>query len=171
MRSPRLIFITGFMGSGKTSVGKRLARVLRWSFADSDALIERRAGQDVHQIFASKGEKHFRGLERRAIRHLVRRSRCVVALGGGTLLDPGSRALVRKSGTLVALSCAEPELWRRVWPVLRSRPLLDGPGGRARMRRLLAARRAGYSEADLIVSTTRRGPAAAAKLIARRLSR
>jgi shikimate kinase len=165
----RLIFLTGFMGSGKTETGRALAKRLRWAFADSDHAVEKSEGRGVHQIFAERGEKYFRGLERRAVRALSVKKNCVVALGGGALLDPASRALVEKNGVLVALTCAEPELWRRVKPVLKSRPLLSGPGGRARMRKLLSRRRAGYAAADVVVSTTKNGPAAAARLIARRL--
>lgn len=167
----KLIFLTGFMGSGKSTVGRSLAVLLGLPFMDLDSRIEREQGLDVHQIFFRKGEAYFRALERKALRALASKPRGVVALGGGALLDPRNRALVESRGTLVALSCAEPELWRRVKPVLKARPLLNGPGARGRMRALLARRRAGYAHADLVVSTTRTPPKKAAALIARRLAK
>ncbi len=165
----RLVFLTGFMGSGKTTVGKRLASSMGVPFFDCDAWIEKRAGMDVHRIFAHRGEPYFRALERAAILALAKKPRGVIALGGGALLDPRNRAVVERRGALVALRCAEPELWRRVKPVLKDRPLLVGPGARGRMRALLSKRRAGYAHADLVVSTTRRPPLKAAALIIRRL--
>lgn len=159
------IFLAGFMGTGKTEIGRALARRLRRPFFDSDAEVERAAGKTVARLFATAGEKRFRALEKRAVARLSARGRCVVALGGGALLDPGTRALV--SARAVALTCTERELWRRLKPELPKRPLLSG--GRSALRALLARRRGAYAGTALRCSTTRRPPEAAARLIARRL--
>lgn len=158
------MFVTGFMGTGKTAVGRALARRLRVPFYDSDALVEKRAGMAVADIFARRGEARFRALERETVAALARRGPCVISLGGGALLDARTAALARPR---VALTCAEPALWRRLKPELPKRPLLAG--GRPALRALLRRRRGLYAGADLTVSTTRLSPAAAAARIARRL--
>lgn len=165
VRARRTVFLAGFMGTGKTAVGRALARRLRLPFFDSDAEIERRARSSVPRIFARRGQPFFRRLESDVIRRLAARGPCVVSLGGGALLDPRTAALARPR---VVLTCAEPELWRRLRPQLASRPLLSG--GRPALRALLRKRRLLYRGADVTVSTTRRSPAAAAALIARRLT-
>jgi shikimate kinase len=159
------IFVAGFMGTGKTAVGRALARRLRLPFRDSDAEIERRCGLPVREVFARRGEPYFRRLERRVVADLARRGG-VVSLGGGALLDARTERLARPR---VTLTCAERELWRRLKPELSARPLLAG--GRPALRALLRKRRRLYRGAELTVSTTRRAPERAAALIARRLIR
>lgn len=164
----RTIYLTGFMGTGKSAVGRELARLLRRPFVDLDAAIERAAGATVAEVFASRGEKAFRRLEGRALRAAARRRGAVVALGGGALLDRSNRAII-KEGRLVRLTCSRPELVRRLRPRRQSRPLLAGGPLDARIGELLRARRGAYAGADATVSTTRRSPRAAARLIARRM--
>ena len=160
------VYLVGFMGCGKSTVGKILAKELRMKFYDSDRLIERAAGKSVARFFSEKGERSFRRLERGVISRLSREKGAVVALGGGALLDPRNRRLAAK-GRLVLLSCSREELWRRLKPRLGVRPLLSG--GRPAFDELLRRRRGLYEGADIVVSTTRRGPRAAARLIAGRL--
>ena len=162
------IYLTGFMGAGKSVVGKELARLLRRPFIDLDLSIERAAGSSVASLFARRGEAAFRRLERRALLRAAKRPGVIVALGGGTLLDPRHRAIVKK-GFLVSLSCSRAELVRRLGPRREERPLLAGGALSARVGRLLAERRAAYAGADWSVSTTVNSPKAAAMLIARRL--
>lgn len=159
------IYLTGFMGTGKSVVGKELARLLRRPFVDLDLSIERAAGSSVASLFARRGEEEFRKLERKALLRASRRSGVIVALGGGTLLDPRNRALVKK-GLLVSLSCSRAELVRRLGPVRDSRPLLAGGPLGARVGKLLKARKDAYEGADIEVSTTTNSPEAAAGLIA-----
>lgn len=162
------IYLTGFMGAGKSAVGRELARLLRRPFVDLDAAVEREAGASVAALFARRGEAAFRRLERKALLRAAKRPGAVVALGGGTLLDPRHRAAVRK-GVLVALSCSRAELVRRLRPERDVRPLLAGGSLSARVGKLLAARRAAYSGSDFVVSTTANSAKAAARIIARRL--
>lgn len=160
------VYLTGFMGTGKSEVGKILARKLGWAYVDTDAAVERRAKKPVARIFREDGERAFRRLERAEIARVSRRLRTVAALGGGALLDPENKKRVR-NGVCVRLTCAEPELWRRLKPELSRRPLLAG--GRPALKRLLRRRRGAYAGADFLVSTTRRGPAETARQIIRRL--
>jgi shikimate kinase len=162
------IYLTGFMGTGKSVVGKELARLLRRPFIDLDQSIERAAGSSVASLFARRGEAAFRALERKALLRAAKRAGVVVALGGGTLLDPKHRAIVKK-GYLVSLSCSRAVLVRRLGPVRASRPLLAGGTLSARVGKLLTERRAAYAGADWSVSTTVNSPLAAAQMIARRI--
>lgn len=158
------VYLTGFMGSGKTTVGRALARRLGRPFFDVDERVETRAGASVRELFA-RGT--FRALERAAVRSLARRRGAVVALGGGALLDARSRKAVLSTGVLVCLTCAEPVLWRRVKKDLAKRPLLAE--GRKGMRKLIKKRRKLQALARWRVSMTEKSPRAAAELIARRL--
>ncbi len=160
------MYLTGFMGTGKSTVGPALARRLRRPFADLDALIVKSAGMEVAEIFARRGEAAFRRHERAALLVAARKG----ALGGGTLVDPRNQKLVLESGHLVRLNCARRELARRLRPQRASRPKLAGGALDARLRAFISARRDAYGEPHLVVSTTRRTPAAVAALIARRLS-
>lgn len=161
------IYLTGFMAAGKTTVGRRLARQLGRRFVDLDALIERRSGRSVAGLF-ERGEAAFRKLETAALRRAAASTRLVVALGAGTLLKPANRSLA--AGTLVWLTASEARLWQRLRRSRGERPLLGAARGRRRrLRRLLRLRRRGYAAAALRVSTTRRPPALAAELIARKL--
>lgn len=159
------VYLTGFMGSGKSAVGQALARRLRRPFVDLDRQIESEVGLTVAAIFEG-GEAVFRRKEAQVLRRVSKRSGCVVALGGGALLAAENRQRVAGSGVLVRLSCAESELWRRLKPDLAVRPLLDGPSPRQTLSRLLKARRGAYKNASFSLSTTRRSPEQAAALIA-----
>jgi shikimate kinase len=164
------VYLTGFMGTGKTAVGRALARRLRRPFADLDALVERAAGLSVAELFARRGESIFRKWERKALARAAARGGAVVALGGGALLDARNRKLAGETGVIVRLTCSRRELVRRLRPQRAQRPLLAGGGLDARVAKLIKARRGAYGGARLTVSTTKISNAAAAALIARRLS-
>ncbi len=163
------IYLSGFMGTGKSTIGRVLAKRLKKKFIDADAVIARKAGRSIAEIFKSRGERAFREMERLFITKVSRERGRVVALGGGALLSPESRRLVRASGVLVNLTCAERELWSRLRTRLERRPLLNGTRPRVHLRRLIERRRR-VASGDLTVSTSRRSPHDAAKLIARRLN-
>ncbi len=163
------MYLTGFMGTGKSTVGPALARRLKRPFVDLDAAVEKAAGRSVAELFAREGEAGFRRRERAALARASRRAGAVVALGGGTLLDARNRELVAR-GVLVRLTCARAKLARRLRPTRASRPKLAGGALGARLRELARLRRGACGAPDLTVSTTRRSPAQAAALIARRLA-
>ena len=147
------VVLVGLMGSGKSSVGRRLARRLGLPFADSDELVERAAGRSVREIFAERGEAAFRDLERRAV---AAAGGGVFAVAGGAVLDEGSRAALRARAThVVWLDAPTPELVRRTGRAAH-RPALDddASGTLAAMR---AAREALYRDlATLRVDTAGR---------------
>jgi shikimate dehydrogenase len=156
-RSPFNLVLTGFMGSGKSTVGKVLARELDADFVDLDALVEARTGQTVPEIFAERGEAEFRRLEQEALRSLdePRRLR-VVATGGGALLTPESAARVHDGrGLVVLLDASIHAILKRVGSG-EGRPLLSGPGAEERARELMLKRRPAYlAAADAVVMAGR----------------
>lgn len=157
------------MGTGKSAVGRALARRLKRPFVDLDAAIEKSAGRSVAEVFARRGEESFRALERRALAAASKKKGVVVALGGGALLDARNRKLVDRTGVLVRLTCSRRELVRRLRPQRAVRPLLAGGSLDARVAALIAKRRGAYGKARIMISTTSLSHAAAAARIARRL--
>jgi len=139
------LFLYGPPGSGKSTLGRLLARRLALPFVDLDAEIERMAGMPVPRIFAEEGEEGFRARELRALEEVAARSRGVVALGGGTLLGDAARACAERSGTVLCLDCPAEDLRAHVGRRPGARPLL-GASAEEAARRLddLLARRAGH---------------------------
>ncbi|HET9741731.1 MAG TPA: shikimate kinase [Terriglobales bacterium] len=131
------VLLVGFMGAGKTTVGRELARALNWSFYDLDALIEGRAGRTVPAIFAEQGEAAFRKLEFQSIRELLEALEdepAVVALGGGAFAQESIRQLIRDhSAPVVFLDVALDEALRRCASASGNRPLLNEDGERIRL--------------------------------------
>ena len=166
----RTVYLTGFMGTGKSVVGRELARKMRRPFVDLDAAIERASGKSVAELFEKRGEATFRRLERSALRKTAKRKGLVVALGGGALMDKRNLALVEKNGILVRLSCSRRELVRRLRASRFTRPILAGGKLDHRVRILLRARKGAHGDARILISTTRRSAVSAAAMLARRLS-
>ena len=149
------IVLTGFMGTGKTAVGKKLAKRLDWKFVDVDELIERSAKLSIARIFTEHGEPVFRRLERRHILRVMQGRHQVIATGGGAVLDPRNRSRLRASGPVVCLTAKPAAIMRRVNAKSRTRPLLAGSTNPlARVRALLAQRAGAYAHADLTVDTS-----------------
>lgn len=148
------IFLVGFMGAGKTTVGRTLAEHMGYDFFDLDELIEAQAAKSVQAIFAELGEAEFRRLEHEAIRACSNRSRAVIALGGGAYVPDWNRTLLRTIGRTVWLDCPLDVCLRRVSGD-QSRPLLGDEG---EMRELLEERRPAYSQADYVVETGELSP-------------
>jgi len=149
------VILTGFMGTGKTAVGKRLAKRLGWRFVDVDELIEASAKKSVAAVFAQHGEQVFRRLERRMIRQVTRGSEQVIATGGGAFIDERNRACLRVSGPVICLTARPRAILARVKPRLEARPLLRGHDDPLRRIRALLRQRAGdYAKADLTLDTS-----------------
>lgn len=142
---PNLILI-GFMGTGKSSIGRLVSQRLRFQFVDTDALIVERAGREISDIFAQHGEPHFRDLETRAIESLALRERYVIATGGGAVLREENRRLLRALGFVVLLTAREKTILDRVGHGHR-RPLLHTANPSAKIAELLAARAPSYEAA------------------------
>ncbi|MGE4180845.1 MAG: shikimate kinase [Limisphaerales bacterium] len=140
------------MGSGKSTVGRWVARELGLSFVDTDEVIERRSGCRIAEIFEKEGEKAFRERERELVGELVEQSDLVIATGGGLVCQPGNLELL-KSGALVVCLWAAPEtIWERV-RTQSHRPLLQVPDPRSEIARLLALREPFYRESDVLVNS------------------
>jgi len=149
------IVLTGFMGTGKTAVGREVARQMGLPFVDMDAEIKARAGKSIPSIFAEDGEAVFRQMEAALCEELSTRSGLVIATGGGALVDPANRALMVGSGAVVCLTCDVDELLRRVDRGSNpDRPLLDVTDPRTEVERLLAVRRKAYEAIPWQVDTT-----------------
>lgn len=154
MKQPNLI-LAGFMGTGKTTVGREIARRTGREFLDIDQLIETELGLSVREIFTRYGEPFFREQERRVIAGLATRRGVVIAVGGGALLDATNRAMLAATGTIVCLEADEATLLARL-SADPHRPLLAGDTPAARLRALLSARAAHYASFPLRVNTTGR---------------
>lgn len=140
------IILIGFMGSGKSSVGRLIAGRLGFQFLDTDALIVQRAGREIAEIFASEGEERFRELETGALESLAHRERCVIATGGGVVLRERNRELLRELGFVVLLTATEEVIFERVSRNAK-RPLLQTANPRETVTAMLAARQPAYEAA------------------------
>jgi len=138
------IVLTGFMGTGKSTVGRLVAERLGRRFVDTDAVIEARNGP-IPRLFAEHGEDHFRRLERDLAAELATTSGLVVATGGRTMLDPANQATLGASGTVVCLAASVDQLVLRLQDEAEHRPLLQGDDPARRIAALLAERESGYA--------------------------
>jgi shikimate kinase len=161
------IFLVGFMGAGKTTVGRVLAARLNCEFLDLDTVIERREGKSIRQIFSDHGEPEFRRVEREAIKSCRGLKRSVIALGGGAYAFEENRKALGEIGTAVWLDCPLEICLERVGGDER-RPLL---GTEAEMSALLDKRRPAYAMADHVAQTGARTPEEVALEIIRLLGR
>jgi len=171
-KQPRAVFLLGFMGAGKTSVGQALARRLGWRFVDLDQRIEMHVGQTVPEIFARSGEESFRGLETATLRALLAEladgSPVVVALGGGVPAREENAALLASSGApQVFLDAPFEILCERCRETAPTRPLFRDE---EQARLLYASRRQHYLKAQLRMDTTSRSVEETAADIARALA-
>ena len=153
MLGKRNIFLIGPMGSGKTAVGKYLARVIHAPFVDSDQEVERRTGVDIAFIFEKEGEAGFRQRERDAIESLTQMEPVVLATGGGAILLPENRRALASRGRVVYLETSINQQVNRVGRGQR-RPLIAGQDPREKLTELMAHRAPLYAEiADVTVAT------------------
>jgi len=149
------IILTGFMGTGKTSVGARLAKDLGHTFVDTDERIEADQKTTITEIFAKKGEPYFRDVEARIIGQVLSGSRQVVSTGGGAVIREENRAAFRKGGLTVCLTARPEVVFERIRHETH-RPLLQAPDPQAKIRELLDAREQFYRQADLVIDTSDR---------------
>lgn len=165
----RSIFLVGPMGAGKSTIGKLLAAELKLPFADSDKVLEDRTGADIPWIFDVEGEAGFRRRESEVLRDLCTGPAQVVATGGGIVLSPENRRLLRKHGLVVYLQASVDQLLERT-SKNTNRPLLQVADPRARIAELVQERDPLYREvADIVCDTDHCTPKQAALMVAERL--
>ena len=144
--------LVGFMGTGKSSVGRLAAEQLRFAFIDTDEWIENEVGLSIPQIFAQQGEPAFRQYERDALKGLSTQRDTIIATGGGLVADPSNMASL-KSHALVICLWASPETILERVSTQSHRPLLQTPDPPARIRELLEQRAPAYRQADVLIHT------------------
>jgi shikimate kinase len=149
----RNIFLCGFMATGKSSIGKRLADELHCEFLDMDALIEADEGTTISEIFSSRGEPAFRAMESRMVERITERSGCVVAAGGGTIVNPQNLEKLKRSGVVITLTADIPTILRRSSKE-DTRPLLQTADRLERIRTLMEQRAPFYAQADIVLDTS-----------------
>jgi shikimate kinase len=150
------LFITGFMGSGKSTIGRKLAGRLHVPFIDTDDEIEKRWGKSIKDIFKEDGELNFRKVEEEEIlRQCHREEKAVIALGGGALISEASRKTILKCGILIYIESSAESIWRRTHHSTR-RPLMpqsDSPEDHVqKIKDLMQERSQGYQTAHLKVN-------------------
>jgi shikimate kinase len=155
LRQP--IALTGFMGVGKTTVGRLLAERLELPFFDTDACVEASSGRRIDDFFLAGQEAEFRRLEAGVVAELLCRGPAVIALGGGALLDADSRALLQSKSRLVHLHVPWRELKPHVPDLVATRPLLRDRS-LAEIHRLYLARLSTYRAASVRITVSRRSP-------------
>lgn len=150
-RKPNL-YLVGFMGVGKSAIGRRVARELGYRFIDSDHVIEKQAGKGIPAIFAEYGEGHFRDLERAFIENGHPDSGCVVSCGGGLVIQEGMKELLREKGVVICLFASVESIIERT-ARNKKRPLLNVPDPAAKIRALLKEREPIYMAAGSCITT------------------
>jgi shikimate kinase len=171
-----LIYLAGFMGSGKSTIGPILANTLGFEFVDIDKFVEQKAEKRIVDIFGSEGEPAFRSIERASLVEVAARDHCVISLGGGTIANDENFQLIRKSGIIVYLQLSPEEILQRVHH-RTDRPLLTAPDGsklpaeaiQQRVEDLLRRREQYYDRADVVIQTDRKRVGATVDEIVRRL--
>ena len=153
-RSPNIVLV-GFMGTGKTSIGRRLSSQLRMRYVDTDDIVERDSGRRISDIFAEDGEPAFRELESEAVRKVSKLHNHVISTGGGVVLREVNMTELKRNGIVFCLTATAEEIYRRVGHQAH-RPLLQTPDPLAKIQSMLAERRPYYAEADHMIRTTGR---------------
>lgn len=159
------IALIGFMGTGKTSVGRLLAESLGFEFLDTDELIQSRTGRTIADIFAKEGEPAFRKLERQIVQELSDRKKTVISTGGGLPTNPENLAALKSFALVICLWAGPEKIWERVRHQSH-RPLLHDTDPQKKINDLLALRSPFYRQADVLVNTDQRSAREVAMQIA-----
>ena len=149
----RNIVLIGFMGTGKSTVGKRLAQSLAWDFVDTDCEIGEVTSMSVTDIFRRHGETRFRSEERIVVARLSQQEQIVIATGGGTVLNPHNWDVLAKNGIIICLHASLDVILSRIGHK-NDRPLLKGP--KEEIEKLWSERQVSYARADFTVDTSQK---------------
>ena len=165
IQRPENIVLVGFMGSGKSSVGRIAARTLGFQFLDTDQLAVERAGRSIADIFAEEGEPAFRRRESDLARELESARGRVISTGGGLVVNPENLESLRRHALIFCLWASPEVIFERVRHQSH-RPLLQTPDPLGKIRELLATRAPFYKQADVLVGVDYRAPVETARFIA-----
>ena len=158
------IFLTGLSGSGKSTVGRQVAELLRWDFIDTDTLLSERCGMPVGQVLVEYGEQRFRQMESEALISATDDKRVVIATGGGVIISEANRAFMREHGLTVYLETSVETAWQRVQEQIHQsgndavRPLVGESNGQQRLQDLYEVRKQWYEQAALCINTDKDPP-------------
>lgn len=148
------IILTGFMGTGKTAVGKILAKKMEKEFIDTDKIIEEREGNRIVWIFQVKGEKYFRKKEEEVIEEVSQRKDCIIATGGGAIVNERNYRNLKKNGIIICLTAKVEIILKRTVPAEDRPLLLDSKDVISTIKELIARRTPYYSKADYTIDTS-----------------
>ncbi|ADI01183.1 MULTISPECIES: shikimate kinase [Syntrophothermus] len=151
------IVLIGFMGTGKSTIGQRLARKLGMIFVDTDREIEKITGMTVAEIFRKHGEKRFRSEEKLLAHKLAQREGLIISCGGGMPLDPENMKVLGENGVIIGLKASPEDVFRRVMRKRHHRPLIDRELTLERLRAMMAEREKYYQCAHITVDTSTHG--------------
>jgi shikimate kinase len=151
-RHPVNIALIGFMGTGKTSVGRLVAEQLHFEYLDTDEMIQAGTGRSITDIFTKDGEPAFRALEEKAVEELSTRVKTVISTGGGLPVNLNNLNSLKTHALVVSLWSSPEKIWERV-RYQSHRPLLHDQNPQAKIRELLAARAPFYKKADVLLNT------------------
>jgi len=158
------IALTGFMGCGKTAVGRVVAKLSGFEFLDTDQFIEEHVGMSIQRIFEEHGENTFRRYEREVVMRLAERRDTVIATGGGLLVDHTNMDTMKRYAMVFCLWASPESIWRRV-KGQSHRPLLNTDDPKQRIIDLLEERKPAYSRSDMLINTEYRSAKDVANLI------
>ncbi|MBI4982574.1 MAG: shikimate kinase [Candidatus Omnitrophica bacterium] len=148
------IYLVGFMGTGKSAVGKELAKLKKWQFLDLDELIELKEKRMIADIFAKNGEAYFRKIEKNTLKEVSQQKRFVVACGGGVVIDPENIQVMKQTGMLICLKAAPEAILKRTSGCTH-RPLLNVKDPKKQIELLLKLRAPYYAAAHKIIDTSK----------------
>ncbi len=148
------IYLVGFMGTGKTFVGKELAKKKKWQFVDLDDLIELREKRLIADIFVKEGEPYFRRVEKQVLKEVAKEKKFVVATGGGIVIDPENIKIMKESGVIICLSASLAVILKRTLGCAH-RPLLNVKNPKKQIELLLKLRAPYYALIDRTIDTSK----------------
>lgn len=155
----KIVYLTGFMGAGKSTVGPILANTLGWDYFDLDMVIEKRLGKKIRKIFEENGEPFFRQVESEILKELSQNKHAIISLGGGTIVNRSNLKIIRETGKVIYLKASIDSIYKRV-AFKRDRPnlLIEGEEFTKekliqKISNLFVAREKYYNRADITINT------------------